>query len=98
LKKGLDPDAAAGRFPPKVAIASKYDRQTDRRSFKERKQIYDAPRTYPHFPNVPPMAQEMKKEIFKDKTDDDDDAYTYGGDDYAEEEGGGGGDEEEEEE
>jgi len=44
LKKGLDPDAAAGRFPPKVATASKYDRQIDRRSYGDRKDLFENPR------------------------------------------------------
>ncbi|PIO69184.1 hypothetical protein TELCIR_09004 [Teladorsagia circumcincta] len=38
-KKGdVDGD---GRFPPKVQVVSKYDRQIDRRNFKERRQVYE---------------------------------------------------------
>lgn len=52
--KGIDPNAANSRFPPKVAIFSKYDRQIDRRNFKERKSMYDKKHAHPCFPNVPP--------------------------------------------
>jgi len=64
LKKGVNPDdVSAGPHPPKVPVVSKYDRQIDRRSFKERRAIYSAPRTYPHFPNVPPIELELVKQI-----------------------------------
>nr|CAD2199607.1 unnamed protein product [Meloidogyne enterolobii] len=39
--KGMDPNSANSRYPPKVAIFSKYDRQIDRRNFNERKSLYD---------------------------------------------------------
>ncbi|CAD5220273.1 unnamed protein product [Bursaphelenchus xylophilus] len=55
LKKGLDPsDTANSRYPPKVSISSKYDRQIDRRNFKERRAVFDKNNAYPCFPNVPP--------------------------------------------
>jgi len=44
LKKGIDPEASAGRFPPKVSISSKYDRQTDRRSYGDRQDMFQNPR------------------------------------------------------
>lgn len=53
-QKGLDPNAANSRYPPKVAIFSKYDRQIDRRNFVERRAIYDKKNAFPCFPNVPP--------------------------------------------
>jgi len=62
-KKGLDPDAVNSRFPPKVAVFSKYDRQIDRRSFHERKALYDVTNAHPHFPNVPPPEAPMLKEF-----------------------------------
>jgi troponin T len=45
LKKGIEPDAegAAGRHPPKVAVASKYDRQVDRRTYTDRREIFEFP-------------------------------------------------------
>jgi len=64
LKKGLDPnEAASSRHPPKVAVVSKYDRQIDRRTFKERRVLYEVQHAIPHFPNCPPPPLEMEKII-----------------------------------
>ncbi|KAI6214719.1 Troponin T, skeletal muscle [Aphelenchoides besseyi] len=55
LQKGLDPgDTGNSRYPPKVSISSKYDRQIDRRNFKERRAMFDKKDAYPCFPNIPP--------------------------------------------
>merc|ERR1711874_478898 len=32
LKKGLDPEALTGKYPPKIRMYSKYERRTDTRS------------------------------------------------------------------
>lgn len=53
-KKGLDPGDSNSRHPPKISIVSKYDRQIDRRNFKERRAVYENKNAYPCFPNVPP--------------------------------------------
>ncbi|XP_035229268.1 troponin T-like [Stegodyphus dumicola] len=41
LKKGLDPDALSGKYPPMIQVASKYERRLDRRSFVDKKSLYE---------------------------------------------------------
>jgi len=44
LKKGLSPDEVANSpHPPKVPVASKYDRQIDRRSYHDRFGMFENP-------------------------------------------------------
>ncbi|XP_050293984.1 troponin T-like [Anthonomus grandis grandis] len=40
LKKGLDPEALTGPHPPKIQLASKYERRVDIRSFDERQKLF----------------------------------------------------------
>merc|ERR1712055_1143398 len=40
LKFGLDPEALTGNHPPKVKLASKFERRVDTRSFDERKELF----------------------------------------------------------
>jgi len=40
LKKGLDPEAFSGKYPPKIQVASKYERRTDRRTFGDKKELF----------------------------------------------------------
>merc|ERR1712002_1121199 len=40
LKLGLDPEALTGNHPPKVKLASKFERRVDTRSFEERKELF----------------------------------------------------------
>jgi troponin T len=64
LQKGLDPnEVTSSRHPPKVSVVNKYDRQTDRRSFKERRKLYEIPKAIPHFPHCPPPPCELEKVI-----------------------------------
>merc|ERR1719434_206394 len=41
LKKGLDPDAFTGKYPPPIRMYSKYERRTDTRSYEDRKKLYE---------------------------------------------------------
>merc|ERR1712112_674067 len=41
LKKGLDPEALTGKYPPKIRMYYKYERRTDTRSYDDRKKMYE---------------------------------------------------------
>merc|ERR1712029_1260396 len=41
MKKGLDPDAFTGKYPPMIRMYSKYERRTDTRSYEDRKKLYE---------------------------------------------------------
>merc|ERR1719251_647492 len=41
LKKGLDPEALTGKYPPMIRMYSKYERRTDTRSYEDRKKLYE---------------------------------------------------------
>merc|ERR1712109_397888 len=41
LKKGLDPDAFCGKYPPMIRMYSKCERRTDTRSYEDRKKLYE---------------------------------------------------------
>ncbi|KAG9509302.1 Troponin T, partial [Fragariocoptes setiger] len=41
LKKGLDPEALSGKYPPKLQVASKYERRLDRRDFGDKKGLFE---------------------------------------------------------
>merc|ERR1711983_259491 len=41
LKKGLDPEALTGKYPPKIRMYSKYERRTDTRSYDDRRKLYE---------------------------------------------------------
>ena len=41
VKKGLDPEAFTGKYPPKIRMFSKYERRIDIRSYLDRKMLYE---------------------------------------------------------
>jgi len=41
VKKGLDPDALIGKYPPKIRMYSKYERRMDTRTYADRKHLYE---------------------------------------------------------
>merc|ERR1711876_116910 len=41
MKKGLDPEALTGKYPPKIRMYSKYERRTDTRTYKDRRKLYE---------------------------------------------------------
>jgi len=41
LKKGLDPEAFTGVHPPKINTSSKYERRVDRRTFVDKKTLFE---------------------------------------------------------
>jgi len=40
LKLGLNPEALTGKYPPKIRLASKFERRVDTRSYEERKSLF----------------------------------------------------------
>merc|ERR1712096_521879 len=41
MKKGLDPEALTGKYPPKIRMYSKYERRTDTRTYGDRRKLYE---------------------------------------------------------
>merc|ERR1711892_349761 len=41
MKKGLDPEAFVGKYPPMIRMYSKYERRTDTRTYDDRKKLYE---------------------------------------------------------
>merc|ERR1711956_203820 len=41
MKKGLDPEALTGKYPPKIRMYSKYERRTATRTYEDRKKLYE---------------------------------------------------------
>lgn len=41
MKKGLDPEALTGKHPPKIQVASKYERRVDTRTYDDKKKLFN---------------------------------------------------------
>merc|ERR1712020_461233 len=41
IKRGMDPEALTGKYPPKIRMYSKYERRTDTRTYEDRKKLYE---------------------------------------------------------
>merc|ERR1739845_236164 len=41
MKKGLDPEALTGKYPPKIRMYPKYERRTDTRTYEDRRKLYE---------------------------------------------------------
>merc|ERR1712029_683397 len=41
MKKGLDPEALTGKYPPKIRMYSKYERRTNTRTYDDRRKLYE---------------------------------------------------------
>merc|ERR1712237_246642 len=41
MKKGLDPEALVGKYPPMIRMYSKYERRTDTRTYEDRRKLYE---------------------------------------------------------
>merc|ERR1712180_230880 len=41
MKKGLDPEALVGKYPPMIRMYPKYERRTDTRTYDDRKKLYE---------------------------------------------------------
>jgi len=62
LKKGLDPEAFCGKYPPPIRMYSKYERRTDTRTYEDRKKLYEG--------GWEVMRSETLDAVWKEKYDD----------------------------
>jgi len=62
MKKGLDPEALTGKYPPKIRMYSKYERRTDTRTYDDRKKLYEGGWTV--------LYSEVLEKDWKEKHDD----------------------------
>merc|ERR1711881_622812 len=42
MKKGLDPEALTGKYPPKIQTASKFERRADNKTFEDKQKLFEA--------------------------------------------------------
>jgi len=61
-KKGLDPEAFTGKYPPRIRMFSKYERRTDTRTYADRKGLYEG--------GWEVVRAEMLEAQFKEKLDE----------------------------
>jgi troponin T len=59
LKKGLDPEALTGKYPPKIQVASKYERRVDTRSYDDKKKLFEG--------GYEDIIKEVNEKLWKDK-------------------------------
>merc|ERR1719497_267715 len=62
IKRGLDPEALTGKYPPKIRMYSKYERRTDTRTYEDRKTLYEGGWTV--------LYSEVLEKDWKEKHDD----------------------------
>merc|ERR1712113_976632 len=62
MKKGLDPEALTGKYPPKIRMYSKYERRTDTRTYEDRRKLYEGGWTV--------VRAEVLEKDWKEKHDD----------------------------
>jgi len=63
LKKGLDPEALTGKHPPKIQTASKFERRTDRRTYDDKKKLFEGGWDDVHKEDLEKMWQEHYQEF-----------------------------------
>merc|ERR1712241_911419 len=61
-KRGLDPEAFTGKYPPRIRMFSKYERRTDTRTYADRKGLYEG--------GWEVVRAEMLEAQFKEKLDE----------------------------
>ncbi|KAK2580157.1 hypothetical protein KPH14_012429 [Odynerus spinipes] len=61
LKKGLDPEALTGKYPPKIQVASKYERRVDTRSYDDKKKLFEG--------GYDTLLAEYNEKLWKQKTE-----------------------------
>merc|ERR1711874_951657 len=62
MKKGLDPEALTGKYPPKIRMYSKYERRTDTRTYDDRRKLYEG--------GWDVLCAELLEKTWKEKMDD----------------------------
>merc|ERR1719213_1485167 len=62
LKKGLDPEAFVGKYPPMIRMYPKYERRTDTRTYDDRRKLYEG--------GWDVLCAELLEKTWKEKMDD----------------------------